>query len=88
MARIAPRKIHFAPLETQDRAIRRLLRARRHANVTELMRRAIDVYLERVEGPSLEQQARWMAEDFRREDRRAADASRLQDASRAAAEDW
>lgn len=63
MDRIAQRKLHFAPFERQMKAIRKLLREGRHRNVTELLRAAIDHYLDAMGRPPLSEQARLMAED-------------------------
>jgi Arc/MetJ-type ribon-helix-helix transcriptional regulator len=62
--KIADRKIHFAPLAHQQKAIDRLLREGRFQNVTELMRMAIEHYLDRLGRPTLSEQARQMAEDW------------------------
>ena len=87
MTAIAQKKIHFAPLARQDREIRRVLRSGRHRNVTELMRAALDAYLESPDRASLRSQAEQMAAEFVR----SADddaAARMQDASRASRERW
>jgi Arc/MetJ-type ribon-helix-helix transcriptional regulator len=83
--RVAQRKIHFAPLARQERAIKRLLREGRYRNVSQLMRQALDCYLDRVGRPSLTVQARQMSEDFRGGERGTAS---LQDASRSDDETW
>lgn len=83
------RKIHFAPLKRQERTIRRLLRGGRYRNVTHFMRCAIDEYIDRIERPSLSEQARLMAEEHRdRITDSGADASALQDPSRNSNEAW
>ena len=89
MDHIADRKVHFAPLARQHRAIQRLLRERKYRNVTHFMRCAIDHYLDRIGRPTLSEQARQMAEDFHQGQRdRVDDPSLLQDASRQSSEPW
>jgi len=79
---VSGRKLHVAPLVRQERAIRELLRTKRYRNVTHFVRTAIDYYLERLGRPTLSEQARQMAEDFRGGRVRDDDIERAQDASR------
>jgi len=65
MTQIASRKLHFAPYVRQERAIGKLLRERRFRNTTEFLRKAIDHYLDRLGRPTLAEQAREMATDYR-----------------------
>lgn len=87
MERIAKRKVHVAPWARQEREIRRLLREGRHRNETELVRRAIDCYLEHLGRPTLTEQARAMAREFRAT-RPKTDLVDGQDASRWSDEVW
>ena len=64
MSQIADRKLHFAPLVRQERAIAKLLREGRYRNTTEFMRKAIDHYLDRLGRPTLAEQAREMAAEY------------------------
>jgi hypothetical protein len=87
MERIADRKLHFAPFERQMKAIRKLLREGRHETVTELLRAAVDHYLDAAGRPPLSEQARQMAEDYERTSGRS-DADALQAPSMTSDEDW
>ncbi len=69
--------------------MRKLLRERRYRNVTHFVRTAIDHYLDRLGRPSLTEQARQMADDYRKHPSdRDPDVEAAQDESRAAAESW
>jgi Arc/MetJ-type ribon-helix-helix transcriptional regulator len=86
--RLAARKVHFAPLERQSRAIDKLLRSGRFRNVTEFMRAAIDHYLDNLGRPSLAAQAREMAIEWERRKGADAEADDLQADSRESDERW
>jgi Arc/MetJ-type ribon-helix-helix transcriptional regulator len=90
MERIAAKKVHFAPFERQRRAVERLVKEGQFRDVTDFMRRAVDSYLDRLGKPTLQDQARQMAEDFARHHGcpGAADPSQLQDPSRDSSEEW
>jgi Arc/MetJ-type ribon-helix-helix transcriptional regulator len=89
MERIAANKVHFAPFERQRRAVERLVKEGQFRDVTDFMRRAVDCYLDRLGKPTLQDQARQMAEDFaRHQGPGAADPSPLQDPSRDSSEEW
>jgi Arc/MetJ-type ribon-helix-helix transcriptional regulator len=85
---IAGRRFHFVPLRRQWRAIEKLVRSGRHANVTDFMRHAIDHYLDSIGRPPLSQQPREMAEEHEARRRRTRDADRLQAASMETDEQW
>ncbi len=88
MRSIAHRKLHFAPYARQLEAIERLLAEGEARNVTELLRRAIDHYLEARGRPSLMEDAALMAEDFHRDAGLRHAPSDLQAASAASDEEW
>jgi Arc/MetJ-type ribon-helix-helix transcriptional regulator len=88
MSEIAKRKLHFAPLARQQKEIQRLLRAGRHRNVTELLRAALDHYLDNLGRPSLAEQARQMADDYARAQGAIPASAAQQDRSRASDELW
>jgi len=90
MERIASRKVHFAPLIRQQKAIERLLREGRVRNVTEFMREAIDYYLDTLGRPSLSEQARQMAAEHEghASSESLQSASLMQHVSMQSDEDW
>ena len=90
MKQISHRKVHFAPLARQEKAIARLLQQGRFRNVTDFMRSAIDHYLDNLGRPPLSAQARQMAEEFEDAARAAEHKSAytLQGTSMATDEEW
>lgn len=89
MEQIAEKKLHFAPLERQQRAIRRLLREGRFRTTTEFLRAAVDHYLDNLGRPPLSEQARQMAEEIAEARRALApDPSSMQAASMGSDETW
>ena len=87
MEDISARKVHFAPFARQARAIQELLDAGEARDVTDLMRRALDYYLEARGRPALSEQARQMADEWHGR-HRAEPPDELQDRSRATDEAW